>query len=288
MGVPSQNTIDLKISTQNTIDLKSCTNNDKDLTHNISNKNINHKFPDYVKPFLKQYICLLGLNDNFGHIHKYLDYENIKKGDLKKQEKFLQSLCFFIGKYGEAVKSGFFKDLSEEELTLDVFDNIDDIEKTIDEYLENYLVPCTEDDDEYEYDDCNYKLDKQKYENNVDKDYPGLKKLIDTLKLYYETIKYEKIYNLPESKKTIRSNINYSSESEDESDNFPERETIRNNLTYSDFEDESESEIELSNEDIQDILNYIANEDEEIIAYNYDSDIGASDISDFDSDSDSD
>ena len=47
---------------------------------------------------------------------------------------------------------------------------------SLEEFLENYLVPCTEDDDEYEYDDCIYKLDKQKYENNVDKDYPGLKK----------------------------------------------------------------------------------------------------------------
>ena len=264
MGVPARFTIDLK----------SCTNNDKDLTHNISNKNINHKFPVYAQNYIKQYICLLGLNDNFGHIHRYLDYENIKKGDLKKQEKFLQSLCFLIGKYGEAVKSGFFKDLSEEELPSDVFLNIEHIEMSLEEFLENYLVPCTEDDDEYEYDDCIYKLDKQKYENNVDKDYPGLRKLIDTLKLYYETIKYEKIYNLPpERKKTTLSNINYSSESEEESDNFPrERETIRTNLTYSDFEDESESEDvsdrELSNEDIQDILKYIENEDEEIIAYN--------------------
>ena len=66
----------------------------------------------------------MGINQDFGHIHRYLAYENIKKGDLKKQEKFLQSLCFLIGKYGEAVKSGFFKDLSEEELPLDVFDNI--------------------------------------------------------------------------------------------------------------------------------------------------------------------
>ena len=42
----------------------------------------------------------------------------------------------------------------------------------------------------------------------------------------------------------------------------------------SDSEDESEdgSERELSNEDIQDILNYIENEDVEIIAYNYDTD----------------
>ena len=35
------------------------------------------------------------------------------------------------------------------------------------------------------------KINTKKYENNVDKDYPGLRKLIDTLS-YYETIKYKK------------------------------------------------------------------------------------------------
>ena len=144
-----------------TIDLKSRTNNDKDLTHNISNKNINHKFPVYAQNYIK-HICLLGLNDNFGHIHRYLAYENIKKGDLKKQEKFLQSLCFLIGKYGKAVKSGFFKDLSEEELKLDVFDNIDDIEKTTDEYLERYEETVVEYDEEFECHNCVLKISKKK------------------------------------------------------------------------------------------------------------------------------
>ena len=266
MGVPRQNTIDLK----------SCPN-DKDLTQKISTQKIKSQFPDYVKPFLKQYICLLGINQDFGYLNKELYFEDVEKGSLKKREKFIDRLYNYIKKYGEAVKSGFFKDLSEEELPSDVFLNIEHIEMSLEEFLENYLVPCTEDDDQYEYDDCIYKLDKQKYENNVDKDYPGLRKLIDTLKLYNETIKYEKIYNLPpERKTTTRSNINYSSESDSDSDsdNFPERETIRTNLTYSDFEDESEDDsddyIELSNEDIQDILDTIPND--ENIYYNYDTD----------------
>ena len=262
---------------QNTIDLKSYPN-DKDLTqkqrYRISTQKTKSKFPDYVKPYVKQYVSLLGINNDFGHLHKELYFADVKKGSLKKREEFIDRLYNYIKKYGKAVKSGYFKDLSEEELPSDVFLNIEHIEMSLEEFLENYLVPCTEDDDEYEYDDCIYKLDKQKYENNVDKDYPGLRKLIDTLKLYNETIKYEKIYNLPERKTTTRSNINYSSDREDESDNFPERETIRTSLTYSDFEDESEDDsddyIELSNEDIEDILDTIANH--ENISYNYDTD----------------
>ena len=34
------------------------------------------------------------------------------------------------------------------------------------------------------------KITKEKYEKNVDKDFPGLRKLIDTLSYYNEVIKY--------------------------------------------------------------------------------------------------
>ena len=241
MGVPARFTIDLKSST----------NNDKDLTHNISDKNINHKFPVYAQNYIKQYICLLGLNDNFGHIHRYLAYENIKKGDLKKREKFLQSLCFLIGKYGEAVKSGFSKDLYEEELTLDVFDNIDDIEKTIDEYLERYEEAVVEYDEEFECHNCVLKINKKKYEKKVDKDYPGLRKLVDTLRQYNETFHYEKIYKYHEeinqplslnySDDDDDSEREYDSDSESDNDDYLNREELRDYLyikegVYSDSE----------------------------------------------------
>ena len=192
--------------------------------------------PSYVKSFKRQYICLMGINQDFGHIHRYLAYENIKKGDLKKQEKFLQSLCFLIGKYGEAVKSGFFKDLSEEELPLDVFDNIDDIEKTIDEFLERYVETVVEYDEEFDCNNCFLKINIKKYEKKVDKDYPGLRKLVDTLRIYHETIHYEKIYKYNEDINRVLS-LNYSdSESEDEDvsdsddDDYLNREQLRDYL----------------------------------------------------------
>ena len=205
--------------------------------------------PSYVKSFKRQYICLMGINQDFGHIHRYLAYENIKKGDLKKQEKFLQSLCFLIGKYGEAVKSGFFKDLSEEELPLDVFDNIDDIEKTIDEFLERYVETVVEYDEEFDCNNCFLKINKKKYEKKVDKDYPGLRKLVDTLRIYHETIHYEKIYKYNEDINRVLS-LNYSdSESEDEDvsdsddDDYLNREQLRDYLyikegVVSDIEDD--------------------------------------------------
>ena len=170
---------------------------------------------------------------------------------MKKQEKFLQSLCFPIGKYGEAVKSGFFKDLSEEELKLDVFDNIDDIEKTIDEYLERYEESVVEYDEEFECHNCVLKISKKKYEKKVDKHYPGLRKLVDTLRIYQETIKYEKIYKYHEeinqplslnySDDDDDSEREYDSDSESDNDDYLNREELRDYLyikegVYSDSE----------------------------------------------------
>ena len=69
------------------------------------------------------------------------------------------------------------------------------------------------------------KINKKKYENNIDKDHPGLRKLIDTLSYYYETIKYKKTYIFPESEKESifdyeDSDSESESESESETDDY--------------------------------------------------------------------
>ena len=261
MGVPGQKTIDFK---SYPIDLKSCTNNDKDLTHKITTQKTKSQFPDYVKPFLKQYICLLGFNQEFGNLIKDLDIKKVRRGILKKRENFIDRLYNYIKRYGEAVKSGFFKDLSGEELPQDVFVDVENIERKLDNFWVIYFVPYIIIDDEYgdAYEDgygypVRYTLSKNKYEDNVDKDYPGLRKLVDTLGFYYETIKYEKIYFQPELEVN-----SYNSESEYE------------------YESGHESEDEQVNQEISDLL------DNATVSVN----IAASDsdISDFDSDSDSD
>ena len=112
--------------------------------------------PSYVKSFKRQYICLLGINYDFGNLIKDLDIKKVRKGILKKREKYIDRLCIFIKRYGEAVKSGFFKDLSEEELPQDVFVDIENIELILDDFMEIYLEIITEEDEDYQYDDCNY------------------------------------------------------------------------------------------------------------------------------------
>ena len=97
---------------------------------------------------------------------------------------------YLYKKYKEGLDSGVLKDLSEEEINFEAFSNIESVEQIAGEHLNRYAYLDSND---------NYKIDKKKYEDNVDKDLPGLRKLVDTLSYYNEVIKYEKTYNLPES-----------------------------------------------------------------------------------------
>ena len=164
--------------------------------------------PDYAKSFKKEYIFLLGIDESFSYLNKDMNFFDVERGSLKKRSGWIDKINIQIKKYKEGIDSGILKDLSEEELNLEVFLNIEHIEMTISDYLDRYL-------------DLNpigiSKINKEQYENNVDKDYPGLRKLIDTLSYYYENIKYKKTYIYPESEK--RSIIDYEdSDSDSECD----------------------------------------------------------------------
>ena len=218
------------ISPQLTQDFNS-TKNDKDLieTQNVQDFNSNKKiskFPDYAKSFKKEYIFLLGINESFSYLYKDLYFYDVQRGSLKKRSGWIDKINIQIKKYKEGIDSGILKDLSEEELNYEVFLNIEDIEITINEYLDIYL-------------DFNpialSKIDLKKYENNVDKDYPGLRKLIDTLSYYYENIKYKKIYIFPESEKggiIDYEDSNSDSDSDSDRDDYYSKEELKQFLYF--------------------------------------------------------
>ena len=60
--------------------------------------------PSYVKSFKRQYICLLGINQDFGHLHKDLYYTDVAKGSLKKREVFIDRLYNYIKKIWRSCK----------------------------------------------------------------------------------------------------------------------------------------------------------------------------------------
>ena len=207
--------------------------------------------PDYAKPFEKEYIFLLGIDESFSYLNKDLYFIDVENGSLKKRSGWIDKINIQIKRYKEGIDSGIVKDLSEEELNFEVFLNIEHIEMAISEYLDRYLnINPT---------GISKINKKKKNENNVEKDYLGLRKLIDTLSYYYESIKYKKPYIFPKSEGSI---IDY-----EDSD--------------SDSDSESDSEDYYSKEELKQFLYFKNGLDSDI-----DSDINFDSDSDSDSDSD--
>ena len=124
--------------------------------------------PDYAKSFKKEYIFLLGIDESFSYLNKDMNFFDVERGSLKKRSGWIDKINIQIKKYKEGIDSGILKDLSEEELNFEVFLNIEHIEMIINEYLDRYLnINPT----------VISKINTKKYENNVDKGLPRIKKI---------------------------------------------------------------------------------------------------------------
>ena len=95
--------------------------------------------PAYAKSFKKENIFLLGIDKSFSYLNQDLYFYDVVRGSMKKRSGWIDKINIQIKKYKEGIDSGILKDLSEEELNYEVFLNIEDIEITINEYLDIYL-----------------------------------------------------------------------------------------------------------------------------------------------------
>ena len=143
------------------------------------------KIPDYAKYFKNEFLFLRGIDKEFKYFHECVYFYDAVTGSFARKSKSIDRLNNIINKYKKGLEFGEIKDLSKQEIGNEVFYNIEYLEEMISELLERYL----------DFDlEGNAKLNKKKYEDNVKRDYPGLKKMIDTLSYYYEVIKYKKFY----------------------------------------------------------------------------------------------
>ena len=148
-----------------------------------------HGFPAYANDFKKEYIFLLGISDSFFLINKYLQYENdVKKRQFKKNIKSIEIINKAIKNYKKGIDNGVLKNLKEEELTYEVFADIEEIEMKVSDYIYRYI--------DYKPTKIN-DINKELYEKNVDKDFPGLRELINILRYYDEVVKYKRVYAFP-------------------------------------------------------------------------------------------
>lgn len=151
---------------------------------------MSHKvYPDYAKSFKKEFLFLRGIDKEFGHFLKCVFFYDAMTGSFSRKRKSIDRLNKIINKYKRGLDSGVLKDLSKKGMGREVYYNIDYLEEAISVLLERYLIID---------DGGNCVVDRERYEDNLDIDYPGLSYMMKTLEHYHEVIKYEKIYEIPE------------------------------------------------------------------------------------------
>ena len=106
---------------QNVRDFNSNPINDFKNTRDFNSNPKPSKIPDYAKDYKNEYLFLFGIDKEFSYFHKEIYYNDAKLGSFAKRIKCIDRLNRIINYYKKCLDSGVLKDLSEEELGIEVF-----------------------------------------------------------------------------------------------------------------------------------------------------------------------
>ena len=164
----------------------------------------------------------------------------MKKLDLDGKifdEKKVNKLVFYFNKFLKAQQLGFLNDISEFYLKDNDVIFLDSLESILNNYRELFCNPDS------------YEFDQENYDNNVEKLFPGFKKLFEC----FERFKYKlKVDYFIESDFEKIANLDTDSESESESDSDSDE---IGNIIGSDYDSDSYSDDEDVIDDVNDIFN---------------------------------
>ena len=135
-----------------------------------------NKIPDYAKDFENEYLFIIGINKKCGEFINKLDFG----GDLFNSPQ-ANNLKFFINFFLKAQELGYLKDVSGFYLKYYDVNKIDCLEDQLDDYCDLYFDP-----DRFEF-------DKEYYDWNVERDYPGFKELFELVSLFNDKVKREEL-----------------------------------------------------------------------------------------------
>ena len=121
------------------------------------------KIPDYAKDYKNEYLFIRGINKTCGDFVKNLDDKEIFKSS--KADK----LMLYINKLYKAEELGYLNDISKIKFLEEDIKYIDSLELQLDDYRDLY---CGE---------YSYEFDEEKYNNNIENDYPGFKSFLNVL-----------------------------------------------------------------------------------------------------------
>ena len=119
-----------------------------------------NKVPDYAKDYANEYLFIRGINKECEKFVKYLYKKEIFKSP--KGDRLIQ-----INRFLKAQQLGYLSDTSE------IYFKDNDVS-----FIESLELQLDDNGDLY-CDEYSYEFDKEKYNNNVENDYPGFKKIFE-------------------------------------------------------------------------------------------------------------
>ena len=127
----------------------------------IKNNNI---IPDYAREYKNEYLFIRGIDKTCGKFIKKLDMDGKIFNSLQANK-----LVLFFSKFLQYQKIEYLKDITD--LYLKEWDVrfLDSLEFQLEDYTDLY------------YDPDSYEFDQEKYDNNIENDYPGFKSLLNLL-----------------------------------------------------------------------------------------------------------
>ena len=154
-----------------------------------------NKTPDYLKNYRNEYLFIRGIDKTCGEFVKKLGEEEIYKSPQGNK------LMSYMNRYLKAQQLGYLGDTSEICIKYKDVISIESLELQLDDYGDLYC-------DEY-----SYEFDEEKYDNNIENDYPGFKKFFECFSRFNEKLNVDYISESDSYKSKI-----YDSDSDDEID----------------------------------------------------------------------
>ena len=129
-----------------------------------------NKTPDYLKNYRNEYLIIRGIDKTCGEFVKKLGEEEIYKSPQGNK------LMSYMNRYLKAQQLGYLGDTSEICIKYKDVISIESLELQLDDYGDLYC-------DEY-----SYEFDEEKYDNNIENDYPGFKKFFECFSRFQDKL----------------------------------------------------------------------------------------------------
>ena len=129
-----------------------------------------NKTPDYLKNYRNEYLFIRGIDKTCGEFVKKLGEEEIYKSPQGNK------LMSYMNRYLKAQQLGYLGDTSEICIKYKDVISIESLELQLDDYGDLYC-------DEY-----SYEFDEEKYDNNIENDYPGFKKFFECFSRFQDKL----------------------------------------------------------------------------------------------------